>query len=281
LKILLTGYTGFLGSHLLKSLSSHDQVIGISGTRNKNESKLLHATYQAGEISGISDKPEIVILCHARIASGSMAANDDSLYESNVRLTRQVLTRFPDSYFLFVSSVSVYGNSPGIITENSLPDPVSEYAVSKLWGEVLTRQSARFGILRLTSVYGKGMKESTIIPNYVNQALQHRRIEVWGDGGRTQNYIYVDDAVSYIGAMAKKQAQGIFLGAAKQEISNVALAEQVAGITGAKIQFSGNDTAKSFNFDNTLTREILQIKNEMKLEDGIKTYINWKEKQSW
>ena len=67
-----------------------------------------------------------------------------------------------------------------IFKEKSKEQPSSYYAKTKLQAEHLFKDSQNSYIVRLSSLYGPNMKENTIIPNYVNMALQKNKIEVWG-----------------------------------------------------------------------------------------------------
>ena len=191
-----------------------------------------------------------------------------------------VIKQFPESYFLFISSISVYGIQNGVINENSQISPLSEYAISKLWGEQLVRKTKRHGILRLSSLYGENMKETTIVPNYVNQALKNRVIEVWGKGERKQNYFHVSDAVAYIENIILNQIEGVFLGTSSKEWSNIELANIISKEVNATVKFVHSDNSKSLAFDNKSSREEVGITVEKDFASGIKEYIHWKQKQS-
>lgn len=53
-------------------------------------------------------------------------------------------------------------------------------------------------ILRISSLYGEGMKENTLISNYCDKALENKCIEVWVTGSRKQNYIHVANVVELL-----------------------------------------------------------------------------------
>jgi UDP-glucose 4-epimerase len=129
-------------------------------------------------------------------------------------------------------------------------------------------------------VFGENMKENTIIPNYVNQAMKNGVIEVWGNGKRRQNYFHVSDAVAYIEKIITNKIEGVLLGTSSKEFSNIELANIIRKETSATVKLVNSDNTKSFAFDNKLTREILGITSEKEFTNGIKEYIYWKQKQS-
>ena len=277
MKIIVTGHTGFLGSALVQNLKSFHHLIGISKTRSQLNPHIK--TYSSSAIKNINETPDVVILCHAAVSSGNNHIETKELYESNVSFTDELIKQFPDAYFLFISSISVYGNQEKTVNEHSSISPLSEYAISKLWGEQIVKKTKRYGILRFSSLYGENMKENTIIPNYVNQAIENGVIEVWGNGERQQNYFHVSDAVSYIDKMIVNQYEGVYLGTSLKEVSNKELANIIAKELGSKVKFIESDNSFSLAFDNKSSREFLEITSEKDLELGIIEYINWKQKQ--
>jgi nucleoside-diphosphate-sugar epimerase len=168
-----------------------------------------------------------------------------------------------------------------VSSERSPDQPQTTYAQSKLAGEKLVMQSPRNCVIRLSSLYGKGMKERTLIPNYSHQALQSNTIQVWGNGGRYQNYIYIEDAISLIEKAIEHESVIDFplLGVSDKEYTNAEVAEVIADLTGAEITFTGTDNSVSVHYNNELTRELIGWSAATELTDGLKEYIEWKEKQ--
>lgn len=277
MKILISGHKGFLGSVLVNHLYLSHDIIGISKTKGKPNNRVKE--FKSAEIIQIKDKPDVVIMCHAAVSSGSTTIETKSLFDSNVAFTTELINQFSDAYFLFISSISVYGNQSICLTEASPVSPMTEYGISKLWGEQIVKKTERSGILRLSSLYGENMKENTIIPIYVNQALKNKVIEVWGNADRKQNYFHVLDALAYIEKIITKQKEGVFLGTFSKEYSNIELAKIIGNETGASIKLVDSDIIYSLAFDNTKTRQVLEIKREKDFVLGIKEYINWKQKQ--
>lgn len=278
MKIIISGHKGFLGSALVQKLQSSHEVIGISRSKSHSNSQIKE--YQSSELIKVKEKPDVVIMSHAAVSSGNTLIETKTLFESNVAFTSDLINQFPESYFLFISSISVYGNQEIPINENSQTSPLTEYAISKLWGEQIVRKTKRHGILRLSSLFGENMKETTIVPNYVNQALINKVIEVWGKGERKQNYFHVSDAVAYIENIITNQKEGVFLGTSSKEWSNIEVANIISKEVDATVTFVYSDNSKSLSFDNKSSRKEVGITAEKDFVTGIKEYIHWKQKQS-
>ena len=278
MRIAITGISGFLGKQLAVFFSKENEVFGISTSGFQMEGV---AVYNFDQLPQIND-PELIIHCHAAVASGQTLVSQQELIDGNLLATAQIIHQFPLAAHLYVSTVAVYGNSSEIRNEQSFESPVTAYAVSKYEAEKKVLKIQKSAILRLASLYGPQMKENTLIPNYVKQALQNGKIEVWGNGERKQNYFHISDAITLINAIIKNKTwnQPIFLGCSDKEFSNLEIATIISDETAAGIVFSNEDQSLSVQYDNSFTQKSLNWQPQMAIDEGIKQYVSWKKRQS-
>ena len=279
MKILITGIAGFLGKNLIKILNHHE-LFGMDIQEGIIDGVPV---FSANDLEKIDEKIDVLIICHAAVASGTTIFSNDILYDVNVSLTEKIVAKFKDAFVVYISTASIYDANLALIQEDSTINPQSNYAISKLWSERIILANAKSTIIRLSSLFGNGMKENTIIPNYVNQALSRGKIEVWGKGERMQNYIHVDEACEYVKLAIEnfEKIQGkTLLVVSKKEYSNNELAQIIADETKAEIAYSNNDTSKSLRYNNHVTSELLGFKSQLSFESQIQEYIKWKKKQS-
>ncbi len=185
MSVLITGAAGFIGRALCHRLATDNKVIGIYH-KKKPINNLNIAWKQAdltnvNAVTAICEKysPDVVIHC-AGIAHQKIGSVDSSTYmrvnsEATENLAKAASQVNPDVRFIFLSSVSVYGESPGItsrkgakaqkrnnhngVGENGKCQPSSNYACSKLDAERRLLALADEGIihnltiLRLAPVY--------------------------------------------------------------------------------------------------------------------------------
>ena len=278
LKILITGIAGFLGKNLIKALNQHE-LFGLDIQEGIIDGV---SVFSANNLEKINVEFDVLIICHAAVASGTTILSNDILYDVNVSLTERIVTKFKDAFIIYISTASIYDANLALIQEDSMINPQSNYAISKLWSERIVLANAKSTIIRLSSLFGNGMKENTIIPNYVNHALFKSKIEVWGKGERMQNYIHVNEACAYvklaIDSFQKVQGK-VLLAVSKKEYSNVALAQIIAKETNAEIVFNNNDNSKSLCYNNDFTTELLGFKSLFSFEEQIQDYIKWKKEQ--
>lgn len=277
MKITISGISGFLGANLALFFSEENEVTGISTSTAVSKFKV----YDFKQLEQIA-KPDVIIHCHAAVASGNLVLDQETLFRGNVQATEQIVNHFPDAAHLYISSASIYGNAVGTIQEKSSTEPLSAYAISKLWGENIVLKAKKSAVLRLSSLYGNGMKENTLIPNYTNQAIKNHQIEVWGKGERKQNYFHVSDAALLVEAIIKKNDwnQQIYLGTSDKEYSNLEIAKIIAAETQSEIIFKNNDYALSVHYNNSFTQNSLNWQPQTTIAAGLKQYTAWKKRQS-
>lgn len=275
MNIAISGISGFLGSQLAAFFSNENQVTRISTSDLSKDFPVYN--FQQLDLMAT---PDVVIHSHAAVVSGNAVLDNEMLFKGNVAATETLVNSFPNAKHLYISSVSVYGNQQKTVTENTPESPVSNYAISKYWGEKIVLQTAKSNVIRLSSMYGNGIKEGTLIPNYASQALEKQQIEVWGDGSRTQNYIHISDVVEAIAAIIEKDhwQQQVYLGIAAKEHSNIQMAQLISDRTNATIVFKNTDLSPSVSYDNRLTTKQLGWEPEVKIATAIQSYIEWKKR---
>lgn len=278
MKILITGIYGFLGTHLADKLAENHSVYGLYNTEKQIVFKENIICFNKLELIDIV--PDIIIMCHAAVSSGITNINKSALLETNVNFTKKIVKKFASIKSIYVSSVSIFGSQKEVINEKSILNPETDYALSKLLGEKEVSQNLNSIIIRFSSLYGNGMKENTLIPNYSNQALEHKSIEVWGNGNRFQNYIHVNDAVRLIEKTidCKSKINFSVLGVSSKEYSNNEVAKIISKLTNSEINYINQDNSPSFHYNNEMTQKTLDWQSEIELENGLKQYLEWKKK---
>jgi nucleoside-diphosphate-sugar epimerase len=145
-KILITGISGFIGKAVCERLSKESSVIGID---NNVKHKVQNVTLNHSDITDYEKiskfvnmhKPDIVIHC-AGIAHQKIGTVDSNEYFRVNSYSTENLAKIANKanhnvYFIFLSSISVYGedNMQNSVPEDSQCNPSSDYASSKLDAE--------------------------------------------------------------------------------------------------------------------------------------------------
>ncbi len=177
MKILLTGATGFIGSHLFDLLSPHHEIFCLVRNLEKAKKQNLTKNLVRGDLAKssidqwVQSLPsDIEMVIHTASILFTFDTNEfyKTNYESNIYLVEKLKERFPDLHFAFISSQAAVGPSAqgGPRTESSIPSPISHYGKSKLlFEEYLKTKSPpswKISIFRPPMVIGPrdtGMKQ--------------------------------------------------------------------------------------------------------------------------
>lgn len=265
--VLVVGANGFLGSTLVNKLldkkyevvaiynSSFDKINKKAKIITKDE--LFHSDIQPDTVFYLSGNYSIP---HDKL----LIINDD-LYQYSLR--------FPNSKMVYVSSTNVYGNSDEVITENSAFNNPGTYALSKIAGEFIVSSMKHFSILRLAYIYGPGISNNSFIPQIIKSARENKKITLFGNGEREQDYLYIDDAVNMCLASALNENNNTYLGATGISVSNKEIAEEIKKYTGCSIEYKGVETGKSFYFNPSKTFKELNWHPVTTISEGIQKML--------
>ena len=203
-EILITGATGFIGTHLIPQLIKNHKVVGISKNKIKSSKNFISSNIDLTN-KNLKIKNGYTNIIHMAAHSDVTYCNlnPTKCYDLNVKSTQKMLeiARKKDSNFIFLSSSHVYGNlikQP--ILENSVCTPSTHYASSKKMSEILCETySKTYGlniqIARLFSVYGPRSPKSNLIFNIIDQITNNSKI-ILGNTYPKRDFIFVSDAIT-------------------------------------------------------------------------------------
>ena len=211
-KILVTGGAGFIGSHTVDALLQDGARVVIvdelsTGRRdNLNPNAKFYQINVADEgLEKIleSEQPEIIyhLAFHVLIPK----AIENPLVEmdgivGSVRMLHKA-KEIGVKKIVFASSGFLYGNTQNLpATEEHPIDPVSPYVVSKHAVENYLRFYNRaYGmgcvILRYAAIYGP-RQVTGAMADYIRRLSSGGQAEIWGDGTKTRDYVFIDDVVN-------------------------------------------------------------------------------------
>ena len=174
------------------------------------------------------------------------------------------------------------------MTEDSLLKPVSPYGVTKLAGENLCylyykNYNVPVVSLRYFTVYGPRQRPDMAIHKFVRAILNGDEIAVFGDGTQTRDFTYVDDAVEANILAANNDVVGeVFNVGGGSRIRVNELIGMMENIIGKKAKVKYIEKQKGDVRDTladvSKAKEKLRWKPKANIEEGLKKYINWKNK---
>lgn len=310
-KILVTGFAGFIGSHLTeKLLGDGHTVVGIddfndfydikikerniSGFKNNKNFYLNKADIRNKEtINEIfaSHKPETVIHLAAR-AGVRPSVKDPILYEEvNVLGTLNLLEAAKNTSckkFIFGSSSSIYGECKNIPFKESELDlkPISPYGVTKLTGErhcFTYHHLYKLPIicLRFFTVYGPRQRPDLAIYKFTKLIEENKQIPVFGDGQYKRDFTYITEIIDGIIGSIKynKTSFEIFNLGESHTTSVIDLVKLIEDALGKKATIDWQpaqpgDVPLTYA-DVSKAERLLDYKPKTKPEEGIKKFVEW------
>ena len=216
---LVTGGAGFIGSHLcrrllasgcavrvLDDLSSgrRENLAALDGEVDLVQGDLRDEALVSAALAGVD-----YVLHHAAVASVQTSIERPRFeQEVNAVGTLQLFEaarRAGVRRVVFAASAASYGKDPTAPKrEEMLPAPESPYAISKIAGEYYARvYSSLYGLevvcLRYFNVFGPRQDPSSpysgVISIFAERMLAGAAPTVFGDGGQSRDFVYVDNVV--------------------------------------------------------------------------------------
>lgn len=210
-KIIVTGSSGLVGSHLVAALSQTDEIHALSRSQIKLTSGnvIWHAVDLDGEVDFTSLPQDADALIYLAQSDHFRDFPDKALEIFQVN-TAQVLRALDFARttgiknFIYASSGGVYGfPEEGVSEEVTIPASgnLGFYLSTKLCAEILAENYAPFmnvTMLRFFFVYGAGQKRSMLIPRLVDNIKNGSVVTLQGQDGIRINPVHVSDAVRAI-----------------------------------------------------------------------------------
>ncbi|WP_312767458.1 NAD(P)-dependent oxidoreductase [Epilithonimonas sp.] len=271
-KILIFGANSILTTYLLKQHSEDDVTIVYHSKPLQSVKK----NYHISDVKKIDPNQDVVYIVSALISNDIEEL--ENIIDVNIILIKNITEHFTSSKFIYFSSVAVYdGIKNGTIDNSTAPCPSSLYGISKLFAEKIIENCTRYAILRISSMYGPHMKESTFLPKVILSAIEKQEITLLGNGERKQNYIHAKD-VAFLAKRASLENQNkIILAISPENHTNLEIAGFIRNLTNCKIVLKGTDQSRSIEYYEN--DPCLSNHDFVSMKQGLKELIEWKTKQ--
>jgi dTDP-glucose 4,6-dehydratase len=262
MRILVTGGAGFIGSHyvrrtlagaypafsdvhvtVLDLLSYAGTLTNLTQVRDSPRFRFVHGDIRDADlVSRSMAGVDLVVHFAAESHVDRSITGASDFVSTNVGGTQTLLQAALTqgvATFVHVSTDEVYGSiAEGSWSEDHVLEPNSPYAASKAGSDLIARSYHRthgldVRITRCSNNYGSHQFPEKVIPLFVTNLLDGRRVPLYGDGENVRDWLHVEDHCRAIALVAERGRAGeIYNIGGGTELSNRELTARLLAATG-------------------------------------------------
>lgn len=316
MRVFVTGGAGFIGSHYVRSALS-GAYPALADAEVTVYDKLTYAGNRAN-LDPVTDHPrfrfvrgdicdqvalDAVLPGHDLVLNFAAETHVDrsivgaaQFAQTNVVGTQQLLDaclRHRIDRVVHVSTDEVYGTiATGSWTEHSPLEPNSPYSAAKAGGDLLARAYARtyglnVSITRCSNNYGPYQFPEKVVPLFVTNLIDGRKVPLYGDGLNVRDWLHVDDHCRGIQLVAERGRPGeAYNIGGGRELTNKELTGLLLEACGAGWEMvnyvedrKGHD--RRYSVDDGKLRA-LGYRPQVQFEEGLAATVQWyRDNRAW
>lgn len=279
MRIVLTGGTGFIGSHLIARLAKRHEIFALA----RNPENVagppnvipVHADL-LGPLNTLHLPESTDVVAHLAQHNGGFPQEARELFAVNTVRTQELLSYAVQSgarQFVLASTGDVYGYRLSPCRETDPVSPASFYAATKRSSELLTQAYENYlapTILRLFTPYGPG-QVGRLVPNLAARIGAGQAVRFHRGNRPMLSPTYIEDVMQVFETVIETHAPGLFNVAGPDVVSVRELAEAIGGLLGKEPLFEEtNEDVGNMLGDNTHLKTAFRLPALTKLHDGLR-----------
>ena len=294
--ILVTGGSGFIGSHLVDKLLEKGYDVRVFDLIKPHREDV---EWIKGDLLSKNDLfrafKDVEYVYHlAAIADVNIALSRPELCvqvnEIGTLNVLQAAQSFEVERIILASTTWIYGRAEGIVSEETpIPPPEHLYTATKIGQEyLLMTWNKHYGlpytILRYGIPYGPRMRKNMAIAIFVRKAMRNEPITIFGDGNQGRCFIHVEDlAEGNIAALSERARNQIINIAGDEFITINRIVNELRKIFG-EIRVR-HEPPRPGDFRGAIisiekAKKLLNWKPKIKFSEGLRKYVEYVRRHS-
>lgn len=314
MKLIVTGGLGFIGSNFIRHIlaTTEDEVLNfdkMTYAANPANVSDIEGNERYSFVQGdIADRdlvrhvteefqPDAIVNMAAETHVDRSILDPEAFVRTDVMGTHVLLDavrEFDIGRYVQVSTDEVYGSiDEGLFTEEHPLEPNSPYSASKSGGDLLVRAYVEtYGIPALitrgSNNYGPHQYPEKLIPLFVTNLIEGKKVPVYGDGQQVRDWIHVLDHCRGVDAVLRKGKEGeVYNIGGRNERTNLEITKMILDGLGQNEDMidyvedrAGHD--RRYALDISKAERELDWSPEVSFEEGMNQTIKWyKENEEW
>lgn len=294
--VLVTGGSGFIGSHVLDRLRAHGYRIRNFDLVPSPHHGLADVETVLGDLGDPAavrralEGCDVVIHLAAVADVDEVAADPAHADRVNVHGTQTLLDAAREASiarFVYASTVWVYGDAAGpeaLDEDAPFALPRHFYTATKIAGELYTASyGGLYGlehtILRFGIPYGPRSRPTAVVAAFTTEALAGRPLTIAGDGTQSRRFVYVEDlAEGVVAALAPAGANRVYNLVGRENVSVRAIARTIRDLVGEvpirHVEGRPGDL-RGTNISGARALAELGWEPTTPFVDGVRRYVDW------
>jgi len=311
LKLLVTGGAGFIGSNFIRYMlkvypeyriinldkltyaGNLDNLKDIEG--NPNYKFMNGDICDSSLISNLVKEVDVVVNFAAESHVDRSIESPDEFVKTNVLGVNNLLKCSLDAgikRFVQISTDEIYGSiESSSFKETDILNPSSPYSASKASGDLIALAYYKtydfpVVITRSTNNFGSYQYPEKLIPLFVTNILEEKKIPLYGDGLNIRDWLYVEDNCEAIDLVLHEGKEGeVYNIGAKNELSNIEITRMVLDILGKDKEFI-EYVSDRLGHDKRYSVDISKIKTlgwepKYDFKEALKLTVDWYKDNKW
>ncbi len=298
MKVLITGASGFVGSHVARLLVAEGCEVHVLVRESSNrwriqdilpsmylwQSDLVAFENMNAYLQEI--KPELCIHLAWYAVPGKYLNSQENLdsIQASINLLSQ-LAELGCKRFVGIGTCFEYDLSLGYLSESSLTKPITLYAATKVALSTILQQFAQItemevAWIRLFYQYGPMEDERRLIPGIISSLLRDEVVKTT-KGEQIRDFLHIEDVASAIWAVAKSNVSGVVNVGSGQPVTVGQIALELGNLLGkpdlihlGALPYRPNDPM-FICANNELLRKKTDWTQKYNLTTGLKNTIKW------